>query len=344
MRQNRKSQRKGRLGDEQRKLLPVIIVPLIVIILMIIIVVADRNKEKAAEDATKPAQNVESTVAPETMESDENGSRGDSESQSGDVTEPAETEPVETDPADAYATDTFRRDSVPEILDLMKTYFDARAGADAETMNRIYGGGEVSEAELEAEKTRMRSNAKYVQGFENVTTYVMDGTTADAWLVYTVADIRFLSVKTPAPMIMWCYVKKDAEGNYLIVDNASLSENVLQLIDVANHSEEVRRLASNVNVRLKEALTADEELNSVYGVLRDGSPVWQDGDDEPEVIIGGEETAADGSTSDGSGVGAGTADGASGQTAGQTGETTAATTAASTTAAASTEAQVQITQ
>lgn len=324
MKQNRKPQRKGRLGDEQRKLLPVVIVPLIVIILMIIIVVADRGREKNGENEVGSTQSMESSVAPETMGSDEtdvNGT-GTGESQA-ESDNPAETEPVETDPADAYATDTFRRDSVPEILELMKTYFNARAAADAETMNRIYGVGEVSAAELEAEKTRMRSNAKYVQGFENVTTYVMDGTTADAWLVYSIADIRFLSVKTPAPMIMWCYVRKDGEGNYLIQDTAGLSENVLQFIDVANHSEEVRRLASSVNVRLKEALTADEELNSVYGVLRDGSPVWQDNTDEPEVIIGGDEPA--------------------GETESETsGESAAETTEGAETTAAATEAETQV--
>lgn len=301
MRQNRSSQRKGRLSDEQRKLLPVVIVPLIVIILMIIIVLADRARAKTGADASTPSQGVEASVEPETMEpgGSGDGQAADGENgQAGSESEPAETEPVETDPADAFATDAFRRDSIPEILDLMKTYFQARTDADAETMKRIYGAGEVSAAELEEETARMRNNAKYVQGFENVTTYVMDGTTPDAWLVYTVADIRFLSVKTPAPMIMWCYVKKDAEGNYLMVDPAALSENVLQLVDVANHSETVRRLASSVNVRLKEALTEDEDLNTVYGVLRDGSPVWENSSDEPEVIIGGEETTAESSAAE----------------------------------------------
>lgn len=325
MKQNRRPQRKGRLGDEQRRLLPVVIVPLIVIILMIIIVVADRSKEKNGENGMGSTQSTESSVAPETMGSDETDVTGTGAggSQAETAESPAETEPVETEPADAYATDTFRRDSIPEILELMKTYFNARAAADAETMNRIYGVGEVSAAELEAEKTRMRSNAKYVQGFENVTTYVMDGTTADAWLVYSIADIRFLSVKTPAPMIMWCYVRKDGEGNYLIQDTAGLSENVLQFIDVANHSEEVRRLASNVNVRLKEALTADEELNSVYGILRDGSPVWQNENDEPEVIIGGSEPAGESESE-------------------PSGEPAAETTEGAETTAAATEAETQV--
>ena len=136
-------------------------------------------------------------------------------------------------------------------------------------------------------------SAKYVQEFDNITTYVRDGATADSWLVYALADIKFHSVKTAAPMIMWCYVEKDSEGNYHIIKDENLSEEVLQLIDVSNHSEEVRKLASSVNVKLKEALNSDEDLNSVYGVLRDGSPVYDNGD-EPEVVIGDGETSESG--------------------------------------------------
>lgn len=285
MRQNRKPQKKTRLSEEQRRLLPVVIIPLIVIILMIIIVAADHGKDKKG---TKPTETVVETSEQETMEQPE------PETEETVGTQPEETTaPVETEPEDEFATDTFKRDSVPEILDLMKTYFKARSDADAETMNRVYGIGELSAEELEAQKTRMRSNAKYVENFEHVATYVMNGTTGDAWLVYAIADIRFHAVKTAAPMIMWCYVKKDAEGTYYIMDNASLSENVQQFIDAANHSEAVRRLASSVNVKLKQALSEDEDLNSVYGVLRDGSPVWQEGDDEgPEVVIEGEGTTA----------------------------------------------------
>lgn len=339
MKQNRRPQRKGRMNEEQRKLLPVVIIPLIVIILMIIIVVADHSKDKKATEPSAPTGTVSENPEQETMETAEGENSGN------EGTAPEETTaPPETEPADEFETDTLKRDSVPEIRDLMKTYFKARSDADAETMNRLYGIGEVSETDLEAQKTRMRSNSKYVEGFENIATYVMNGTTGDAWLVYAIADIRFHSVKTTAPMIMWCYVKKDAEGNYQILDNASLSENVQQFIDVANHSEGVRRLASNINVKLKEALAADADLNSVYGVLRDGSPVWQDGDEEPEVIIDGGsgssgETAADGET-------AGNESSADGENAaGSEAAPEAGTLASPETAAANAgEAQVQIVQ
>ena len=272
---------------EKKALLPVLVIPLVVIVLMIVIVLADYGKKRAEEP---PA--VTETAETEEQEPETMAETGESAETETDTAAEAETEASEEN-GDPYTTENLTHDSVPEVLSLMKKYFTARASGDADTMNEIYGVSGLSFTELEHEKTRLRSNSKYVQEFDNITTYVRDGATADSWLVYALADIKFHSVKTAAPMIMWCYVEKDSEGNYHIIKDENLSEEVLQLIDVSNHSEEVRKLASSVNVKLKEALNSDEDLNSVYGVLRDGSPVYDNGD-EPEVVIGDGETSESG--------------------------------------------------
>lgn len=275
---------------EKKALLPVLVIPLVVIVLMIVIVLADYGKKRTEESAavTETAETQEQE--PETMA--ETGESAETET---DTAAEAETEASEEN-RDPYTTENLTHDSVPEVLSLMKKYFTARASGDADTMNEIYGVSGLSFTELEHEKTRLRSNSKYVQEFENITTYVRDGVTADSWLVYALADIKFHSVKTAAPMIMWCYVEKDSEGNFHIINDTDLSENVLQFVETSNHSEEVRKLASSVNVKLKEALNSDEDLNSVYGVLRDGSPVYDDGQ-EPEVVIGEEESSGSGTDS-----------------------------------------------
>lgn len=285
MRHNRNPFLGKNTDTEKKALLPVLVIPLVVIVLMIVIVVADYGKKKAAEPVA--AETVEmqpeetETMVAETETAEETDAENETEAEISDENE------------DPYATENLTHDSVPELLSLMKKYFTARASGDADTMNEIYGVSGLSFTELEAEKTRLRSNSKYVQDFENVTTYVRDGVTADSWLVYALADIKFHSVKTTAPMIMWCYVEKDSEENYHIINDADLSEDVVQFVDTSNHSEEVRRLASSVNVKLKEALNSDEDLNSVYGVLRDGSPVYDRGD-EQAVVIEDEETSGSG--------------------------------------------------
>lgn len=289
MKNDWKFQRNPRRDDDQKKMLGALVIPLIVIVLILVIVVADRCGRKepdqeSTEAVTTAAVTMSTTAAPETESSDDAG-------------ETDETGTPET--ADEFAAENFERDSIPEILDLMKQYFSARASADAVAMNQLYGIGEdeISVTELEAQKTRMRSNSKYVTGFQNIATYVKPGTTADTWLVYTIAEIQFRSVKNTAPMIMWCYVKKDAEGNYLLADNSSLPADVLAYVDAAGRSEEVRRLAADVNTRLKAALEEDSDLQQVYGILNSDSPLWVD--DEPdtdqEIVILDDEASAESS-------------------------------------------------
>lgn len=289
MKNDWKFQRNPRRTDDQKKMLGALVIPLIVIVLILVIVVADRCGRKepdqeSTEAVTTAAATMSTTAAPETESSDDAG-------------ETDETGTPET--TDEFAAENFERDSIPEILDLMKQYFSARASADAVAMNQLYGIGEdeISVTELEAQKTRMRSNSKYVTGFQNIATYVKPGTTADTWLVYAIAEIQFRSVKNTAPMIMWCYVKKDAEGNYLLADNSSLPADVLAYVDAAGRSEEVRRLAADVNTRLKTALEEDSDLQQVYGILNSDSPLWVD--DEPDtdqdIVILDDEASAESS-------------------------------------------------
>lgn len=286
MKRDSKFRREEKKKEDRKRLLSAVIIPLVIIILIIIIVVVDRD-ERAGETVGAEPMAVKETLLEPGMEAEADGSETaplvSDDAEEGE-TEVPEAQGEEQNPEQPGPPENIlRKDEDPELVSLMKTYFEARATGDAETMNRLYGTQGLSVTELEAEKTRMRSNSKYLRGFENIVTYVADGMTDDSWLVYTTCHIRFHSVDTAAPMIMWCYVTKNAEGEYLILDQQSLSPEILQFVDVVSRSEEVRRLASDVNGRLKEALLSDENLNEVYGVLREGSPVYQK-EEETEAV------------------------------------------------------------
>ena len=269
MNTDRRFQKNREAEKEKKALLAAAAIPVIVIILMVIIVIADRGKQNP--DETPVSAQIQETEQ--------------------DIQEESQTEKIkdtqaaEPETAPVPEMEGLQRDKVPEILTLMKRYFSARQDSDAETMSRIYGRGEQTEAQLEEERKKLRNNAKYVQEFENVATYVMEAEEPGSWLVYTLYDIRFYAVKTAAPMIMWCYVYQDPEGNYLIKNTESLTGEEIEFADKISHSEEVRRLASGVNARLKEALTADQELNEIYGVLRDGSPVYGEEPQQKIVVV-----------------------------------------------------------
>ena len=297
MRQDHRFRKKKGLSDDQRRILAAAVIPAIVVVLMVVIVIADHAKAKknpAVQDPTVTVSaDAETGVGQEGKDPEVGGQteEADPETEASETGETGTEQSEEMEFEDPFETEDLRKDSVPELLDLMQRYFRARAVADAETMNQLYGIGEVPAETLEEQKALMRSNAKYVSGFKNITTYVMDGAAADTWLVYALADIKFYSAKNAAPMIMWCYVQKDAEGTYTIVDNSWLTAEAAAFIEQANHSEAIRRLAADVNGRLKTALEENEDLSAVYGVLREGSPVWQqEAETEPAVVVLEEET------------------------------------------------------
>ncbi|MGN0159003.1 MAG: hypothetical protein ACI39W_07690 [Brotaphodocola sp.] len=294
--------RQGQKKDEERKkLLKAAVIPLAVVILTIVIVVADRDKDVKTNADENPAVSVEMTQEQvDDAQTDASDGQETVEYPEGEETE-SEKEDLETDEetdAEMVAeTDevVLQKDRVPELLSLMKEYYQARATGDAELLNRLYGIEGLSVTALEAEKTRMRSNSKYLRSFDNIVTYALDGLNEDEWLVYSTCDMHFHSVDTAAPMIMWCYVVRQEDGTLLIQKPEELSPEVLHYVDVISRSQAVRSLASDINVRLKDALIADEDLNEVYGVLRDGSPVYQGRNEEEAggVQVLDEETEAE---------------------------------------------------
>ena len=292
--------RQGQKKDEERKkLLKAAVIPLVVVILILVIVIADSDKDAKEPIDAKPAVVSEVVQKPETEAAEEAAAdNGEQESDEEPTAEASEEETTEAAAEMGRAHEPIlKKDSVPELLSMMKEYYQARATGDAELLNKLYGIDGLSVTALEAEKTRMRSNSKYLRGFDNIVTYVADGLTENEWLVYSTCDMHFHSVDTTAPMIMWCYVVKQEDGTLLIQKPEALSTEVLHHVDVISRSQEVRSLASDINVRLKEALISDVDLNEIYGVLRDGSPVYQgDKTEETEAVQILDDSAAEEAT------------------------------------------------
>lgn len=280
MRENSSFRQGQKKAEERKKLLKIAAIPVAVIVLILVIVLADRDKNGSKQNEVQMQTETENFAEEETGEMSERESEENPEEAAVQSEEPGSEEP-ENQPEEQI----LKKDSVPEILDLMKDYYQARAAGDAELLNKLYGIEGLSVIQLESEKTRMRSNSKYLRSFDNIVTYIADGLSEKEWLVYSTCDMHFHSVDTAAPMIMWCYVVQQENGSFLIQKQEDLSADVQHYVEVVSRSQEVRSLASDINVRLKDALTSDTELNAIYGVLRDGSPVYEDADAEQKAAV-----------------------------------------------------------
>lgn len=267
-------------AEERKKLLKIAAIPVAVILLILVIVIADRDKNEPKQAETETFAELEKKSEQELKQEEEQESDQEHAAAQAEEPEP-ELEEMEAPPKKQI----LMKDAFPEIVVLMKDYYQARATGDAELLNRLYGIEGLSVTQLESEKTRMRSNSKYLRNFDNIVTYTAEGLTEHEWLVYSTCDMHFHSIETTAPMIMWCYVVKQEDGTLLLQNPEELSSEVLQYVERVNRSQEVRSLASDINVRLKEALTSDTELNAIYGVLRDGSPVYEDEEAQARMAV-----------------------------------------------------------
>jgi uncharacterized membrane protein len=293
MRDDHRFRKEKGLTQEQKHMIPMIGLAVLAVLLIIIIVIVDHKgkvKDVPAEQATIEESAMESAESPEESIT-ENEEDLLNRPEPGEEPEEEETAEEETESGNtaSYATENFRQDSDPEILSMMQRYFEARSVADAETINELYGITDMSEADLESERMLLLKNAKYISSVSDITTYVMDGTDENNWLVYTTAQIKFYTARVKAPMVMWCYMQKGEDGNYVMLDSRQLTSAMQERVTEANHSDEVRRLAADINAQLRQLLTEDEGLAEAYGVLYSGSQVWEGTQEtEAEVVVLGE--------------------------------------------------------
>ena len=95
--------------------------------------------------------------------------------------------------------------------------------------------------------------------------------TDDSYVVYVTYDVKFRRVDTLAPGLMWCYVVKNDNGDYIIRENVVGDE--ADYVANQNQTEDVRLLSTQVNERLKQAVESDSLLAGIYKDLSNGAVV-----------------------------------------------------------------------
>lgn len=163
-----------------------------------------------------------------------------------------------------------QKEAVPEIHDLMETYFKARRACDAEALSDIYGGT-AGEEELNIQLARLEEEAKFYQDFENLVCYTTPGTEDGDYVIYARFDIKFRQAETLAPSLIVCYGKTAADGSIYLVND--VTEEQSEYMEEANGSGQVQTIAKEVNGGLGKALKSDENLLAVYHMLLDEKEV-----------------------------------------------------------------------
>ena len=178
---------------------------------------------------------------------------------------------------------TLEKDMNQAIGTLVSAYFDAVQNCDVEALSALVDSTDsISTEQLQAER-------EFVEGYQNISCYTLNGPTEGTYVVYVSYDMKFLNVETPAPCLIRLYVCTNAEGGlYIFNQENSMDGTVVSYMKEVNAREDVKALMSDVDARLTEAMAADEALNALVNKLHGNTSA------EGETPAAGEETPAAG--------------------------------------------------
>ena len=261
----------GRRSDDKTKYARLLAIPAaIVLVLLIVILVMDKKPGSS--------KNTEDTTV---SEASDISIEGDTESSTDD----ASIEPDNNEYNQDFSAYELQKDANPQVNELISTYFQAKVDQDAQMLYKVFGKEE--DDRIEERKQQLKDEAVYIEDYQDITCYTKAGMTDDSYVVYVTYDVKFRRVDTLAPGLMWCYVVKNDNGDYIIRETVVGDE--ADYVAGQNQTEDVRLLSTQVNERLKQAIESDSLLAGIYKDLSNGAVVSGAEDEEnadSQVMIG----------------------------------------------------------
>lgn len=247
------------LLEEYGRLLVIPAVSLILIVL-ILILQAIWPGETPQAAAQTPAENTESAAPEENTGEEAAQDSGDAEAASSEEDSASAEETEEAEPDGPIPC------RIPQIEQTVNDYFTARLNADADTLYRLYG--RTSDTGKDALVKRLKAQASWIQSYDGIAVYTMPGMDDDSKVCIVTYKINFRRTNTNAPGIMYCYMTKQADGNWQIGEN--LRSDKVQYIDEKLADAEVVKMQDEVDAQLRSALNSDSTLALIYTSFLNG--------------------------------------------------------------------------
>lgn len=271
-RDNHGRKRSGKGFDDKTKYARLLAIPAaIVIVLLIVILVMDKKTGNSKPVSDSTVSDVSSDISIE----DDSQSSADDDS----------VEPDNNEYNQDFSAYELQKDAYPQVNELISTYFQAKVDQDVQTLYKVFGKEE--DDRMDERKQQLKDEAVYIEDYQDITCYTKAGMTDDSYVVYVTYDVKFRRVDTLAPGLMWCYVVKNDNGDYIIRENVVGDE--ADYVAGQNQTEDVRLLSTQVNERLKQAIESDSLLAGIYKDLSNGAVVSGAEDEEnadSQVMIG----------------------------------------------------------
>ena len=165
---------------------------------------------------------------------------------------------------DAASTSTLIQNDA-DVLTVMTSYYAAKTNKDLETLKKL-------DPSIDDTEEKANLDSSYVESYSNIKTYSKQGPTEDSCVVYVCYDGKVQNIDTLVPSLTQFYLKKDAEGSYVITDPTG-DQAAESFIEETRKSTEVQNLIDTVNKQCEDAKNSDpvlKEFMSKYGNSQDG--------------------------------------------------------------------------
>ena len=146
------------------------------------------------------------------------------------------------------------RDAVPEINELVSTYYAAMVEGDTDTMSKLMYKLDDTEV-LKAQET-----SKYIESYPTLEVYTKTGPKENTYMVYVYAEVKFYDYEEPIPGMTAYYACQDENGNYYLNVDGEEDEDVLNYMRELNLQGDVIDLNNKVAVTYNDMVAEDESL------------------------------------------------------------------------------------
>lgn len=155
--------------------------------------------------------------------------------------------------AEPIAEITLSENTIPEIQQLIDTYYIAYAAGDVETIK------EITNFLDDTESLRIQAMSEYVEDYPVRTVYTRPGPLQDSYLAYVHFKMKVTNFDDAISGMETFYVCLDSDGEYYL-NEGEVTDEELAFIEKVATQEDVVELYNRVNVECSDTLKNNEEL------------------------------------------------------------------------------------
>jgi len=183
-----------------------------------------------------------------------------------------------------------QENTIPEITELINTYYEAQAAGDVDTIRSL-----VSDIE-DSEILRIVETSKYVENYPSLEIYTKAGPKDNTYIVYVCSELKFTDYDDLFPGMKVFYVCVNEDGQYYINESEEGGENELTYIREVTLQDDVVDLNNKVAAAYNDMVAENPELAQFILDLNDeikknvGGALAQESEEEDGSGEAGTET------------------------------------------------------